>query len=281
MRRSVRQRRTPSTYVPSHENRRYVDVPGVVNLNLQYRRYDIKGWLREAYGISLLNVDKWMNSTRLQQVQWTINLNVEPPDRGNLMPSDEDIMAHVLGVAIVQTFSLKKGLKKFGDKGKSAVQSELQQMQDMAVYTPMDPKDLTPEQRREALAWFMFLVEKRDGRIKARGVADGSKQKQKPGYKKDDASSPTVSNEGVMITCATEAHEKSDVACIGIPGALLNAMMDEEIIMLLRGPLAEMMVVMNPQLYRKYVTQDSKGESVLYVIEQDSVRPVTKCASIL
>ena len=129
----------------------------------------------------------------------------------------------------------------------------------------MDPKDLTPEQRKEALAWFMFLVEKRDGRIKARGVADGSKQRQKPGYKKDDASSPTVSNEGVMISCAIEAHQRSDVACIDIPGAFLHAMTDEEIIMLLRGPLAEMMVMINPQLYRKYVTQDGKGEAVLYV----------------
>ena len=129
----------------------------------------------------------------------------------------------------------------------------------------MDPKDLTPEQRREALAWFMFLVEKRDGRIKARGVADGSKQRQKPGYKKDDSLSPTVSNEGVMITCAIEAHQKSNVACIDIPGAFLHAMTDEEIIMLLRGPLAEMMVMMNPQLYRKYVTQDRKGGSILYV----------------
>ena len=43
VRRSVRQRRTPSTYIPSHENWRYVDVPGVVNLNLQHRRYGIKG----------------------------------------------------------------------------------------------------------------------------------------------------------------------------------------------------------------------------------------------
>ena len=111
-------------------------------------------------------------------------------------------MAHVLGVAIIQTFSLKKGLKVFGDKGKDAVKSELQQMQDMAVYTPLDPTSLTPEQRKQALSWFMFLVEKRDGRVKARGVADGSKQRQKPGYRKDDASSPTVSNEGVMITCA-------------------------------------------------------------------------------
>ena len=43
-----------------------------------------------------------------------VNLNVEPPDRGNLMPSDEDVMAHVLGVVIVQTFSLKRGKEVWG-----------------------------------------------------------------------------------------------------------------------------------------------------------------------
>ena len=62
------------------------------------------------------------------------------------------MLAHVLGVAIIQTFSLRKGLKVFGNKGKDAVKSELQQMQDMAMYTPLDPNNLTPEQRRQALA---------------------------------------------------------------------------------------------------------------------------------
>ena len=127
-------------------------------------------------------------------------------------------------------------------------------MQDMAVYTPLDPNSLTPEQRKQALAWFLFLVEKRDGRVKARGVADGSKQWQKPGYRKDDASSPTVSNEGVMITCAIEAHQRSDVACVDIPGAFLHDATNEEIVMLLKGPLAEMMVMIKPELYRKSVS---------------------------
>ena len=89
-------------------------------------------------------------------------------------------MTHVLGAAIVQTFSIKKGLQVFGEKGKEAVRSELQQMQDMAVYTPMDASKLTPKQRRNALASLLFLVEKRDGKIKARNVADGSKQRTMP-----------------------------------------------------------------------------------------------------
>ena len=35
-----------------------------------------------------------------------------------------------------------------------------------------------------------------------------------------------------------EAHEERDVAIIDIPGAFLHALTDEEIYMILRGPLA-------------------------------------------
>ena len=35
--------------------------------------------------------------------------------------------------------------------------------------------------------------------------------------------------------------------------------------MLLRGRLAEMMVQVDPSMYRKYVTYSSKGQAMLYV----------------
>ena len=111
----------------------------------------------------------------------------------------------------------------------------------------------------------MFLVEKRDGRIKARTVADGSKQKKQEGYKKEDSASPTVSNEAVMITSAIEAHERRDVATIDVPNAYLHAYTNEDIVMLLKGRVAELMVLVDPTLYRKYIKKDSKGQSLLYV----------------
>ena len=48
----------------------------------------------------------------------------------------------------------------------------------------------------------MFLVEKCNGDIKARGCTDGRKYIIIYGYKKEDAKSPTISNEGVVIPCA-------------------------------------------------------------------------------
>ena len=69
-----------------------------------------------------------------------------------------------------------------------------------------------------------------------------------------------------MVKSAIEANDKRRVACIDIPGAYLNVITDEEEIMLLRGPLAELMVMVDSKLYCKFVTYDSKGVALLYVM---------------
>jgi hypothetical protein len=85
------------------------------------------------------------------------------------------------------------------------------------------------------------------------------------GYKKEDATSPTVHNESVFITAAIDANEGRDVMILDIPGAFLHALTKDEIIMLLRGPLAETMVLIDPERYRPYITYDKKGVPILYV----------------
>ncbi len=69
----------------------------------------------------------------------------------------------------------------------------------------------------------------------------------------------------MMITSAIEAHEKRKVITLDIPGAFLNADLDEEVIMLLRGELAEMMVTIDPALYGPYAITTKRGEKLLYV----------------
>jgi hypothetical protein len=41
--------------------------------------------------------------------------------------------------------------------------------------------------------------------------------------------------------------------------------MDEEVIMCLRGRIAELMVKTAPNIYRKFISIDNKGNSILYV----------------
>ena len=68
-----------------------------------------------------------------------------------------------------------------------------------------------------------------------------------------------------MITFAIESHEERDVAFIDIPGAFLHAHTEELIYMLLRGPLAELMVMVDLVLYKDFITYDSKCQALMYV----------------
>ena len=56
--------------------------------------------------------------------------------------------------------SLKAGLRTFGTDGMKAVEKEMKQLHDRDVMIPVHKKSLTPEQRREALAYLMFLKRK-------------------------------------------------------------------------------------------------------------------------
>ena len=68
---------------------------------------------------------------------------------------------------------IKQGLLNFGEKGNEAISKELKQLHDKRAITPVQCLDMTVERRRKALRYLMFLKEKRDRTIKARGCADG------------------------------------------------------------------------------------------------------------
>ena len=67
----------------------------------------------------------------------------------------------------------------------------------------------------------MFLKLKSDDvTIKGRVFAD--KRKQRDWLSKDYTSSPTVSTEGIMLSCMIDAMEGQEVATADIPGAFLQ-----------------------------------------------------------
>ena len=71
---------------------------------------------------------------------------------------------------------MDKGLKMFGSDGLASVKTKMKQLHDRKVMWPHFKKELTPQQRAEALSYLMFLKRKRCGKIKAQGCADGRKQ---------------------------------------------------------------------------------------------------------
>jgi hypothetical protein len=190
-----------------------------------------------------------------------LNLGKEP-----LPPLTEaQVESHIMGVVFAQQYTLKKGLEKFGDRAAEATTKELKQIHDMGTYQPLDATKLTKKERMEALSSLLFITEKKDGRIKSRKCAIGSKQRKFEGYDKAAGSSPTVSTDGLIVTTAIDAHEGRDVATMDIPVAYLHAENDGHIIMLLRGKMVELLVKLQPELYRKYVITSKNGEPMLYV----------------
>ncbi len=53
--------------------------------------------------------------------------------------------------------------------------------------------------------------------------------------------------------------------CYDVPSTFVNTDVDEDVLMALKGELADMMVQITPQVYRKYMTVDRKGMPILYV----------------
>ena len=126
----------------------------------------------------------------------------------------------------------------------------------------LKPRKLTREQKKEALAYLMYLKKKSKGRIKGRGCADGRKQRQY--VPKADATSPTVSTEVVFVSAVIDAHEGRDIAVIDIPGAYLHANMDDAVFVKFQGKMVELLVKIDPKIYRPYVEIDKYGKKVLY-----------------
>jgi len=163
----------------------------------------------------------------------------------------------------VQTYNLNQGIKKFGDKGEQAAFKEVDQLHQRECFKPINVNDLTPDQRQKVLKTLIFLTEKRDGTIKARSCADGSKQR--TWMSKDDTASPTVSLESIFLTCVIDAEENRDVAVVDIPNAFIQtAHTGNKVILKIKGQLAEILCRCAPHIYRSYITYEDKIP-VIYV----------------
>lgn len=175
-----------------------------------------------------------------------------------LMEGEEAILG-----CIMMQLSLKAGLRKWGKRGEESAMKEMTQMHDLQAFFPRDPTTMTKEQRRNALASLIFLKEKSNGEIKSRTCINGAPQRAY--IKKEDVASPTASTDSVFMVGAINAHENRDVITADLPGAFLNTVTDELVFMVLKGELCELMVRVNPKIYRRYVTTDKKGTPILYV----------------
>jgi hypothetical protein len=79
-----------------------------------------------------------------------------------------------------QIYSLKKGIKEFGERGHKAAHEEMKQQHDRVVFIPILIKELTHVKRRQAMESLIFLTENKDRKVKARTCANGSTRASTP-----------------------------------------------------------------------------------------------------
>jgi hypothetical protein len=100
----------------------------------------------------------------------------------------------------------------------------------------------------------MFLKQKRDEKIKGRTVAGGNRQWDY--ISKEDASSPMVATESVLLSCIIDAEEEQDFAVVDIPNAFVQTRVENEKDMefiKIRGILVDILVEIAPDVYKSYV----------------------------
>jgi len=186
-----------------------------------------------------------------------------------LRPRQQRPPTHLVGqgfedafIFLTEQMSAKAGLKKFGKKGADAIVAEMQQLHYRNVIKPMMGNELSREEKRRALQYLMLLKQKRCGKIKARGCADGRKQRV---YKsKEETRSPTVRTESLFLSTIIDAKEGRRVVTCDIPGAFMQADMDETVHVRFDGPLVELLVRVDPKQYTKYLLKE-RGKDVFYV----------------
>ena len=107
--------------------------------------------------------------------------------------------------------SVNAGLKKWGDDAKTALIDELKLFIKEEVFVRViNP---TEEQKNSASRMHCFIVQKRDGRIKARAVAEGRLQER---YMEEETYSPTVQLESIMLSSLIDAYERRHILTVNI-----------------------------------------------------------------
>jgi hypothetical protein len=131
------------------------------------------------------------------------------------------------------------------------------------------------EDKKKVLSSLIFLKEKKSGVIKVCSCT--SRNPQREHIAEEEAAVLTVALESVFITSTIDAKESRKVVTVDIPGAFLHADNDDYVIMKMVGTLGELMVKINPKLYRQYVILE-KGRSVLYLRLQKALYGMMKSA---
>jgi hypothetical protein len=149
---------------------------------------------------------------------------------------------------VMTQLSLKAALKQWGKDAKAAVEAEAKQLYWRNSFRPVHWKDVNEERHKQILEMHVFVKKKRMGQIKARKVAGGNKQRDF--ISKENASSPTVATESVLLTSLVDGQETCDVAIVDIPNAFIQTVVEnneDKVVMRIRGRMVDVLVKVAPR----------------------------------
>jgi hypothetical protein len=168
--------------------------------------------------------------------------------------------------------SLKAGLKEWGYQAFTAARSKMKQSHIRNTFKPKHWRELSQVHRQTVLESHMFLKQNRDGNIKGRTIACGNTQCDY--ISKEDASSPTIAMEAVLLSCIIDAEEGRDAAVVEIPNAFVQTRVENEKDMAfikISGVLVDILVEIAPDVYKPYVSREKKGMKQLLVQFQNAL----------
>jgi hypothetical protein len=175
------------------------------------------------------------------------------------------VPAQIVEFVLTQV-TLKAAMKLWGNQAMNAAVAEMKQLHWRNSFKPVRLSELMAKQKATVLESHIFLTEKRTGEIKGRTVAGGNKQR---GFiEKEDASSPTVATESVILMSIVDADEERETAILDIPNAFIQTFVEDKtkrVIVRIRGLLVDILVKLAPEIYGPYVTVDKKGQKQLLV----------------
>jgi hypothetical protein len=149
------------------------------------------------------------------------------------------------------------------------------------TFKPKHWRELSKAQRQTVLESHMFLKLKQDVKIKGGTFAGGNRLRDY--ISKEDASSPTVATESVLLSCIIDAEEHRDAAVVDIPNGCVQTWVENEKDMAfikIRGILVDILVEIASEAYKSYVSQDKKVNKQLLVQFQNALYG-TMVASLL
>ncbi len=88
------------------------------------------------------------------------------------------------------------------------------------------------------------------GEVKARKVA--GRNKQRDFIDKEDASSPTVTQDSAVLTCMIDAKKNQDVATIDIPNAFIQTVVEDSkdrVIIRIQGLMVHILEKIEPHVH--------------------------------